>query len=161
MPGVNVWHGCAKQSRIALPQYSTPPQNATPPPPTAPPYSPHADSAEVVALRKAVASLEVRCTALTARFDAIDSRIDNLVSQQATSASTLASLVESHQVVITSVTALTEKLDVVASRLERLGDLMPFLDSTSRVPGTRTLPGNARSHTSSSSAPRKAKGKLQ
>jgi len=42
-----------------------------------------------------------------------------------------------------------------------LGDLKPSLDSTSRVPGTRTLPGNARSHTSSSSAPRKAKGKLQ
>ena len=48
--------------------------------------------------------------------------MDAIVTQQATTASTLADLTESQKVVIASVTTLTEKLDIIASRLERLGD---------------------------------------
>ena len=82
-------------------------------------------TAEVITLRLAVASLESCCTALTARFDASYARTDILVSQQAKNEGTLVDfgLVESHQVAIASVTALTEKLDVVAFCLERLGNL--------------------------------------
>ena len=157
MPGVNVWHGCTKRSSTPSAQRVVPPPPPPPPPPslaTSPSHPSPAESAEVAALRQAVAALESRCTALSARFDTIDARIDSLVSQQASTSSTLASLVESNQVVIASVTALTEKLDAVASRLERLGDLTP-----PKTPPPRSPSGTA--PTPSSSAANKSKGKLR
>ncbi len=155
-PGVNVWHGCAKRSHPDPPQRAAllPPPPPPPPPPVTSPSLPCFDgSAAVNALRQAVATLESRCTALTARFDTIDARIDSLVSQQATTTNTLASLVEAHQVVIASVTALTEKLDIVVSRLEKLGELSsPMITSPRASSGSTSTPAPSSS--------RKSKGKL-
>lgn len=149
-PGVNVWHGCTKRTPTATSQRLGPPLSSLPPPlPATSLTTPSTtDSAEVQALRQAVASLESRCSALTKRFDAIDARIESLVNQQATTATTLASLVESHKVVITSVTALTERLDTVASHLEKLSSP---LNSSTHAP-----PGSAHIQTPTSSGSRKA-----
>ena len=131
MPGVNVWHGCTKRS----PATST--GHAPPPPPPPAPSSPRpTDSADIIALRKSVATLESRCTALTARFDTIDARIDSMIAQQTATANTLASLVESHQVVITTITTLTDKLEKVASHLEKLTGVQPRSSSSSAPPGS-------------------------
>ncbi|KAG0728250.1 hypothetical protein GWK47_032886 [Chionoecetes opilio] len=139
--GVNVWHGCAKRSRAATSQRAASPP---PPPPATSSSSPcPTDSAAVIVLPQTVTTLESRCTTLTARFDAIDARIDSLVSH------TLATLVESHQVVIASVTTLTEKLNVVVSRLERLGGLVP-----PKIPSPRASAGSAPALAPSSSVTR-------
>lgn len=55
----------------------------------------------------------------------------------------------------------TEKINVVASHLKRLGDLMPPLDPSFREPEIHTPSGTARCYASPSSPSRKAKGKLQ
>ena len=67
--------------------------------------------------------MKSRCKVFTSRCDAIDARSESLISQQATNATVIAGLVESTQAVVASVTALSGKLDVVASRLENFCDL--------------------------------------
>ncbi|KAK7075868.1 hypothetical protein SK128_028009, partial [Halocaridina rubra] len=127
MPGVNVWHGCARRS------HATPPERAPlpPPPPIAATSSLRpTDSADIIALRKAVATLESRCTALTARLDTIGARIDSMVTQQDTMERTLANLVESHHAVIDTITTLTDKFNKVASHLEKLTDVQPRSSSS-------------------------------
>ena len=93
------------------------------------PSSPPAATDEVTALRKAVTTLETQYSALKARLDALDARDATLISQQASlnnqqaiNTSTLADLVEAHQTVIATVTGLNEKVDMVLTRLERMGD---------------------------------------
>ena len=105
MSGVNVWHGCARRSHTDTHHPQQQPQvppPAPPPPPAASPNPP--DSAKIVALHTAVATLQSRCTDFTERFDAIDARFNDLI--------------ESFQVIATSVTALTDRLDVLTSRYE-------------------------------------------
>ena len=53
-------------------------------------------------------------------FDAIDARINSLVTHQETSAGQLATVIESHQILTTSATERTVRLDQIASHLERL-----------------------------------------
>ena len=157
MPGVNVWHGCARRSRADSHHSQPQPQAPSLPPPPPPVSSPAPrTSAEIIALRNAVAALESRCAALAARFDAIDARIDSLVSQGATAATTLSGLTESHGVVIASVSALTERLDVIASRLEKFADFSPTKPSP-----PCTASGNASVHSPTSSASRKTRGNLR
>ena len=158
MPGVNVWHGCTRRSRApSHPSQPQPQAHSLPPPPPPPPVSTPTPitSPEIIALRNAVATLESRCDALAARFDAIDARIDSLVSQGATTATTLSGLTESNGAVIASVSALTERLDVIASCLERLGDFPPAKPSP-----PCSVSGRASAHSPTSSASRKTKGKL-
>ena len=161
MPGVNVWHGCARRSRVDS-RHSQPQLQAQslPPPSPPPPVSSHASrtSPEIIALRTAVATLESRCAALAARFDAIDARIDSLVSQGATFTTTLSGLSESHREVIASISALTvcvtERLDAITSSFEKLGDL-----STTKPLPPSPSSSQASSHSATSSASRKCKGK--
>ena len=172
-PGVNVWHGCTRRSRPAaslttttLPPHSSrppPPPPPRPPPPPPPrslpgaaalaPVSSPTDSAEVLALRESVASLTSKCSALAARFDAIEARIDGLVNQFTTTERTLASLVESHQAIITTVTTFTEKLDALASRVEGFSELLLH------EPSHRTPLSGAASSSSSPSVSRKPKAR--
>ncbi|KAK4316361.1 hypothetical protein Pmani_012490 [Petrolisthes manimaculis] len=159
--GVSVWHGCTRRSHTASAYAPTVPTLASlPPPPPTQHQLTHSlrptESAEIVALRKAVAALESRCTALTARFDTIDARFDSLISQQATTTSRLDTLVEAQQVVIASVASLTERLDAVASQLERVIGLVPAQPPT---PGTSS--GSVSSMTTTSSVSRRPKGKLR
>lgn len=148
-PGVTVWHGCAKRSHAAtqLAQAQAPP----PPPPVTSPTPPVSD--EVIALRKAVATLESRCTALEARFLAMDARVDELVTQGATTAATLSGVVESNRTVITSVTTLTERFEAFASRLEKFGVFSPVKSSSSGATSGSASPR------STSSASRKPKSR--
>ncbi|XP_068246569.1 uncharacterized protein [Palaemon carinicauda] len=123
--GVNVWHGCSRRSLAATQSL---PLTAPPPPPPQPVSTVSLnppESAEISKLRTAVAALESHCTVLSTRFDAIDARFDSLIVQQATTASNLDTLVKTQQVLITSVASLTEKLDTVASCLERVSGLLP------------------------------------
>ncbi|KAK4298612.1 hypothetical protein Pmani_029063 [Petrolisthes manimaculis] len=105
----------ARASTIAPPP-PAPPQTA---PPTIPAWPPD------LALRKSVATLMKRCTALKNRFSALEPRIDGLVATQAANDSKLSSLVEAQQTIISTVTTLTEKIDIVVSRLEKLFEADP------------------------------------
>ncbi|KAK3891810.1 hypothetical protein Pcinc_004280 [Petrolisthes cinctipes] len=132
-PGVNVWHGCtrrqvqARVTTIAPPQPPPPPQSAPPTSPASPPD---------LALRKSVATLMARCTALENCFSALEARIDGLVATQAANDSKLSTLVEAQQAIISTVTTLTEKMDTVASRLEKLFESVPS-------PGPSSSPGRS------------------
>lgn len=109
-----------------------PPQCPPPPPPAWPrrdttsPTQPSAPTLppQVLVLREAVANLTTRCTAITERFDAIEARIDSLATQNATTERTLASLVESHQAIMATVTTFSEKLKALTSRFEMVCDRM-------------------------------------
>lgn len=138
--GVNVWHGCTRKSRTASAHAPVMPPSAPLPPPPPSPW-PRQDKAsptlppQVLALQEAVSKLSARCSAITERFDAIEARIDSLAAQNATTERTLASLVESHQVIIATVTAFSEKLEALASRFELVGDhvrKVPLPPSASR-----------------------------
>ncbi|XP_068247601.1 uncharacterized protein [Palaemon carinicauda] len=125
-PGVNVWHGCTRCSGSASNQLIA---QQLPVPSIKPTVT---ASSQVTTLHNAVDVLKSRCDSLTSRFEAIESRLeimdtridslitsfDNLTSKFATNDNTLQSLVEAQQVVITSVTTLTEKLDSLATHLE-------------------------------------------
>jgi len=142
-PGATVWHGCIKK-RARLTSHS--PDNASPhthSPPPPPPPQPRSDAAmsstaptpvpkEVLALREAVASLMSRCSAITARFDKIEARMDSLVSQHATTERTLATLVESHHAVLATVNTFAEKMDALASRVENFTVILTELKESSR-----------------------------
>lgn len=83
-------------------------------------------------LQKAVDSLNSQCASLAARlnttearFDAVESRfgilaapLANISTKLATNDTTLKSLLEAQQVIIASVTSLTDKLDSLATRFE-------------------------------------------
>jgi len=83
-------------------------------------------------LQKAVDSLDSQCASLAARlnttearFDAVESRfgilaapLANISTKLATNDTTLKSLLEAQQVIIASVTSLTDKLDSLATRFE-------------------------------------------
>jgi len=114
-PGVNVWHGCARRQAPA----------AAPPPPPPPPSHQSVSRTSSASppdldLRKSVTSLMARCTALENRFTALETRIDTLVASHAASDSKLSTMVEAQQGVITAISFLTDKMDSVASRLEKL-----------------------------------------
>lgn len=83
------------------------------------------ESVVVDALRLTVATLGSRCSVLPALFNTIDTSIDTLVTQQANTTTTLNNLVKSPQVLITSVTARTERLDEIASHFEKLDFVAP------------------------------------
>ncbi|KAK4294440.1 hypothetical protein Pmani_032935 [Petrolisthes manimaculis] len=129
-PGVNVWHGCMRRSRTATCLAANMPPLPPPPPPSQrrspaaslPPASPPTDSPQVLALREAVTNLTARCTAITARFDTIETRIDNLVTQHATTERTLASLVESHHAVIATVATFSEKMEAIVAKFEKISE---------------------------------------
>ncbi|KAK3885525.1 hypothetical protein Pcinc_010266 [Petrolisthes cinctipes] len=135
-PGVNVWHGCTRRQVQARVTTIAPPPPPPPPPPpqSAPPTSPA--SPPDMALRKSVATLMARCTALENRFSALEARIDGLVAAQAANDSKLSTLVEAQQAIISTVTTLTEKMDTVASRLEKLFESVPS-------PGPSSSPGRS------------------
>jgi len=146
-PGVNVWHGCTRRSTIprtlasATSHKPTRVPLATPAPPCSTDSNP---APQVSALQKAVDSLKSQCASLAsrlnaieARFDAIESRFDSLATSLAdlstnlaTNDITLKSLIEAQQVVITSVTSFTEKLDSLATRFETI--TTPTVGSVSR-----------------------------
>ena len=125
-PGVNVWHGCRRNAPSAAPPSLLPP----PPPPPAQPQVGAAPSTDMD-LRKAVASLMVRCAALEGRFAALEGRIDSLVTAHASSESKLSQVVEAQQGVLTAITFLTEKMDSVVARLGSPRE-SPSRPSTSR-----------------------------
>lgn len=132
-----MWHGCTRRSRTAS---AHAPTVSTPAPPPPPPPSPSSSSwqqrgtgsstpsstptlpPQVLALQESVASLTTRCTAFTERFDAIEARINSLVTQNATTERTLATLVESHQAIIHTVNTFSEKLEALATRMEMVCD---------------------------------------
>ncbi|KAK3890016.1 hypothetical protein Pcinc_006013 [Petrolisthes cinctipes] len=91
-----------------------------------------------LALRKSVATLMARCTALENRFSALEARINGLVAAQAANDSKLSTLVEAQQAIISTVTTLTEKMDTVASRLEKLFESVPSPGPSS--PGRSSAP---------------------
>ena len=165
-PGVNVWHGCMKRSSVATSQDADAKLYASsvpPPPPLQPlpgavppqPASTLSDSPQVIALREAVAKLTTRCTAIAARFDAIEARIDSLAAQQASTERTLASLVESQQVVIATVATFSEKLEVLTNWFEK------FSNQATKKPPQHS-PQRATTSTSlSPPASRKPKGRFQ
>lgn len=105
------------------------PAQPSPPPPSWPrraiPLSILSSSAtlppQVFALLESVANLTARCTAFTERFDAVEARLDSLATQNATTERTLASIVESQQAIITTVTTFSEKLEALAM------DMLPVL----------------------------------
>ncbi|KAK4312021.1 hypothetical protein Pmani_016514 [Petrolisthes manimaculis] len=129
-PGVNVWHGCMRRSRTATSLAANMPPPPPPPPPSQrrspaaslPPASPPTDSPQVLALREAVTNLTARCTAITAQFDAIETRIENLVTQHATTERTLDSLVESHHPVIATVATFSEKMEAIVAKFEKISE---------------------------------------
>lgn len=162
--GVNVWHGCTRRSRTATPHTPTVPTPAAPPPPP-PALRPRRDTnlptlpstptlpPQVLALREAVANLTSRCTVISERFDAIEARIDSLATQNVTTERTLASLVESHQTIIATVTTFSEKLEALTSRFEKVCDLVL------KEPLQRTTPCGAASVLTSPSVSRKPRNK--
>ncbi|MPC33900.1 hypothetical protein E2C01_027268 [Portunus trituberculatus] len=112
-----------------------------------------------LALRKAVHSLVSRCTAIEDCFAALDARIDGLVAVHTATATKLATLVESRQAVMSTVATITERMDTVASRLERLCDLFPVpsTPSTGHSSTSSTLSTLSTSTTSSRSLSSKHK----
>jgi len=76
-------------------------------------------------LNSQCASLAARLNTTEARFDAVESRfgilaapLANISTKLATNDTTLKSLLEAQQVIIASVTSLTDKLDSLATRFE-------------------------------------------
>jgi len=92
------------------------------------------------------ASLAARLNTTEARFDAVESRCDilaaslaDLSTKLATYDITLKSLIEAQQVIITSVTSLTDKLDSLATRFETV--TAPTVELVSRgSPRNNNLP---------------------
>ena len=118
-PGVSVWHGCARRKATPRQQFvSTPTQQ----PPsqasataTSLPPPPAVRSPQVQALRAAVEKLSARCASLEARFDSLETR---MATRLASIEATLATQVEAQQVVVNSVTALTDRMDSFITRFE-------------------------------------------
>ena len=125
--GVNVWHGCARRQ----PQPSGP-ASTPPPPPSMPVPSVPSSSQPDAALRKLVASLQVRCTALEERFASIDARIDSLVTAHTATAARLSNLAETQEVLASTVSVLAEKVDAVVDRLEKLFEVLPTSGQSSQ-----------------------------
>ena len=154
--GVNVWHGCARRTR---------PEAPPPPPPRRVIHQqlPHAahpldsptvskpapESAQLLALRKAVNTMMSRCSSFASRFDAIEARLD------ATEAK-LDSLVEAQHAVVSTLTILTEKMDVVATRQGKI-NVESAVPSSSAA---RSHQRDARPSTSSSHGSRKTHSKV-
>ncbi|ROT73351.1 hypothetical protein C7M84_008216 [Penaeus vannamei] len=136
LPGVNVWYGCTRRSIIhrnpASAASHIPTHVSLPPPAPSCSTVSNPGPTQVFSLQKAVDSLNSQCASLAARlntiearFDAIESRFDilaaslaDLSTKLATKDTTLKSLIEAQQVIITSVTSLTDKLDSLATCFE-------------------------------------------
>ncbi|MPC73400.1 hypothetical protein E2C01_067727 [Portunus trituberculatus] len=161
-PGVNVWHpGCPRRrgntaSSATRTTPHTSQSSSLQSHPAAPPaISTSLESTQVTVLRDAVATLKYRVVSLTARFEAIETRLDGLVSKQATFKAQMKSVVESQQVIIDSISSLTERLSTVASSLETL------TTSSLATPPRGMQPSHARVTTAPSSSRRSPKGKVQ
>ncbi|XP_068229194.1 uncharacterized protein [Palaemon carinicauda] len=162
-PLVNVWHGCTRRSSTASNQHIA---KQLPVPSIKPTV---AASSQVSTLRNAVDVLKSRCDSLTSSFEAIESRLesmhthmdslvasfDHLTSKFATNDTTLQFLAEAQQVVITSVTTLTEKLDSLVTRPESVTN-----PHTGPLPRD-TPPMHTRVTTASSSLHRSSKGHVR
>lgn len=97
---------------------------ASPSPPQGPLHS-ISDSVQVTAQHDAVVALKTRLASLTEHFDAIEARLDGLVSKQAIFEITLNTIVESQKVEISTITVLTEKLDLMATCFENITPIPP------------------------------------
>ncbi|ROT79248.1 hypothetical protein C7M84_002030 [Penaeus vannamei] len=156
LPGVNVWHGCARRSIIhrnpASAASHIPTHVSLPPPAPSCPTVSNPGPTQVSSLQKAVDSLNSQCASLAARlnttearFDAIESRfgilaasLADLSTKLATNDTTLKSLIEAQQVIITSVTSLTDKLDSLATRFETV--TTPTVEVSRGSPRNNNLP---------------------
>jgi len=157
VPGANVWHGCARRSIIHRNPASAAshiPTHVSLPPPAPPcPTGSNPGPTQVSSLQKAVDSLNSQCASLAARlnttearFDAVESRfgilaapLANISTKLATNDTTLKSLLEAQQVIIASVTSLTDKLDSLATRFETV--TAPTVELVSRgSPRNNNLP---------------------
>ena len=161
LPGVNVWHGCAKRVRLASSAHDSPPP--PPPPPT------DAASRQVVTLHEAVESLKSQCLSLAsrvavietrldsveARFDSLMAAVDTLSTRLSDNDTTLKTLVEAQQANMASTSALATKFESFATRLEKVIALT--VDAPSRGPTGR----NARPSPAASSSPRENRNNVR
>lgn len=162
-PGVNVWHGCTRRPATSVLPPSLPPQPVPPsaqsalttPRAASPPVSDTGSvPSEVASLKAAVASMTSQCSSYAARFEAIERRIDGLVSQQAEMNTKISAVMDAQQAFSVIITSLTERIDFLATHLERVAALPSASSSSSEAPHTSRV---ARAASSSSSGRLKLK----
>ena len=134
--GVNVWHGCTRRPANSAVPPTLAPQSAQRAPATphaaSPPVSDASSvSPEVASLQAAVALMKSQCSSYTARLEAIERRMDEFVSQQAEMNTKISVVMEAQQAFSVTITNLAEKIDSLATHIERITTL-PSASSLSR-----------------------------
>lgn len=152
--GVNVWHGCARRPVTRPAPPPPPPPVATAPAPAA---SATSESPLVLELRKSVATLMSRCKSLEERYDALEARLTDFATKQASMDTVLNTLVEGQKAMIATVSSIDAKFGALTSRLDKMDKESPA--SSSLPHGAQRLSERpAAPYTTSS---RKAKGRLR
>lgn len=152
--GVNVWHGCARRPVTQPAPPPPPPPVATPPAPGA---SATSESALVLELRESVATLMSRCKSLEERYDALEARLTDFATKQASMDTVLNTLVEGQKAMIATVSSIDAKFGALTSRLDKMDKESP---APSSLPyGAQRV--SARPAASSTISSRKAKGRLR
>lgn len=158
--GVNVWHGCARKVKPVAPPLAPPRRTTSQQLPHAarpigsPAVSqPASESAQDLALREAVNTMMSRCSTFASRFDAIEARFDAMEAK-------FSGFVEAQQAVVTTLTVLTEKMDVLATRLGKLSHLYEE-SSVLASSAARSQHRDARPSHSSSPGSRKTTSKVR
>lgn len=90
-------------------------------------------SDHVMVLCDAVSAMITCCTVLSTRLDTIKIRLNDLISKQDTTDTKFATLVEAQQAVISTISTLTKKLDVIIFRPEQMNGRLPLCLVNGRV----------------------------